>query len=202
MGSEIIVPAVPYVLSSISLTGCGPSANFWKVSTSFTVVTSTGMMQINPLVQQRIAEALKYLMAIANVRTLPRWGAVPTPFVYFVDMLYPVRIEGQRLALDGTPCPEIIAVPIPQVRQQGDAVVQMANSYLVPIPGAPPATNEWLTFIKDLANKDLGLATLDIIAFTTFKITDAAPCSGPCAGPGVTIRGLPRLRSSTTRRSK
>jgi hypothetical protein len=120
-------------------------------------------------------------------------GVLNGSYVYFVELLYPLYIEGRRLlSEDGTPCVDSVAlpVPIPEVRQQGDAMVQLANDCLVTRTSSQ--SDAWVATIKEAADERLGVDYVNTITFTTFRIVENTrpPCGQTLHGTTPYPRGL------------
>ena len=182
MADEI---AVPYVFPRTTLSSCCRD-DVWKITSSFTLTLISGLHQINPLVQQDIGFALRGLLRIDNVlpvvavRTVPQ-AMIGTPYItYYVEAVYPFYVQGRRVLADGTICSDADVVPvgIPQVRAQGDSLIQKANACLVTTPSPTPVTAaEWRTVLATAANEDLGYDEVVSFTFTTFRIMEtASPC--------------------------
>lgn len=190
MGDPVIVPAVPYTFPSIGVSGCC-AADVWKAATSFTVVLASGGTQINPLVQQDIGFELRSLLRIDNVypqvfvRTLPHVG-IGTPYIYFVDITYPMYVEGRRILPDGTVCDDVIPIAIPQVQAQGQAVMDRANACLVTNTSTDCT---WRQRLITAANFDLGLDSVTELKFKPFIINPTLEVCTPKRLPAPPFRG-------------
>jgi len=179
-----VLPAIPYSLPRIGLSGCC-AADVWKAATSFTVVLATGGTQINPLVQQDIGYELRSLLRIDNVypevfvRTLPH-VTIGMPYIYFVDITYPMYIEGRRILPDGTVCSDIIPIAIPQVQAQGQAKMDRANACLV----TDTADHcDWRTRLEHAAKLDLGNDSVHELKFRPFILKPMLQACTPKTTP-------------------
>lgn len=185
MADPLIIPAIPYFYPQIGVSACCPSSDVWKAATSFTVVLASGGTQINPLVQQDIGFELRSLLRIDNVypevwvRTLPQ-GTIGMPYIYFVDITYPLYVEGRRVLPDGTICSDVIPIAIPQVQAQGEAVMERANACLVTNTAVDC---DWRRRLEAAAKVDLGTDSIREITFRPFILKPTLKACTPTPSP-------------------
>lgn len=166
MGDAI---AVPYCVTAKPCASC-TATNYWRLLSTFTILTSNGKRSVNPLVAQAIGDALAILLRIDNViPTVIVYPGKPLPgsldYLYVVQVMYPRAVQGRRTAADGTLCDEIIKVPIPQVESKAESEAQLATTNLVP-------GTEWYDAVVFAANTQLGLNSVELITFSKFRVSN------------------------------
>ena len=137
---------------------------------------------MNPLVLQNIGDALRVLMHITNVFPTVLVFAMPRGVVcadvYMVEAVYPTHVEGRYRPAPGTVClrrrrdTTVIPVAIPQVRQEGEGMAQLAT--------ASTSTNDaaWIPYIKVAADLNLGDDSVASIRFSPFRIPETGKTCG------------------------